>query len=165
VLDDGSQMVPGDYFDLADEAGGSERLRDVFLRRYEAAARAEPEPLEPADDEWNAYLSGEYGVCLKRVTPEAIARKSALVLRIEELLGEAEPDSEWQSRLRAAVDELDELERPFAPAYDALRFGGPSSRDRLITAVRDAYPAVFRLAFGDRRSGAPLGGRVGARVA
>ncbi|MGH3094268.1 MAG: DUF6058 family natural product biosynthesis protein, partial [Gaiellaceae bacterium] len=52
-------------------------------------------------------------------------------------------DELWQAGLRRAVDELDELERPFAPHYDRARFGAPSSRDRLITAVREAYPTVF----------------------
>jgi hypothetical protein len=146
VLDDGTAMVPEDYFALADEAGGSDRLHDAFVQRYEAAARAEHEQLESAEAEWRAYLSGEYGVCLKQVTPETIVRKSALVARIEALLETPRShDPGWRSRLRVAVDELDELERPFAPAYDALRFGGPSSRDRLITAARADYPAVFEL--------------------
>src|SRR5438093_571883 len=37
------------------------------------------------------------------------------------------------------VDEIRALEPPFAP-YDRLRFGGPVSRDRLITAPRRRYP-------------------------
>ena len=52
-------------------------------------------------------------------------RKAALMGRIEELLearGNADPH--WASALRDAVDELDALERPFAPDYDRLRFGG-----------------------------------------
>ena len=46
-----------------------------------------------------------------------------------------EDDATWRTRLRSMVDELDELERPFA-AYDRERFGSPRSRQRLITAVR-----------------------------
>jgi hypothetical protein len=143
LLDDGTQMVPPDYFDLVDEAGGVAHLSDAFLRRYAEASAAEPEALPPAQDEWQAYLSGEYGVCLRRVSPETIVRKSALMQRIEGLLEDAQRDSpDWRASLRTAVDELDALEREFAP-YDRIRFGGPVSRDRLIAAVRERYPAVF----------------------
>jgi Family of unknown function (DUF6058) len=44
-------------------------------------------------------------------------------------------------RLRTAVDELDALLRPFAP-YDRIRFGGPVSRDRYVTALRARFPAL-----------------------
>jgi hypothetical protein len=143
VLDDGTEMVPADYFALVEEAGGASFLRNEFLRRYVIAAAAEPEPLDEAENEWQAYLSGEYGVCLKEVTPETIVRKSALVRRIESLLSEPEPANDaWSAALRASVDELDELERGFAD-YDRLRFGGPSSRERLITASRARFPAIF----------------------
>jgi len=37
---------------------------------------------------------------------------------------------------------LDALERPFA-AYDRERFGGLSSRDRLINATRGHFPKVW----------------------
>jgi Family of unknown function (DUF6058) len=137
VLDDGTQMVPSDYFALADEAGGVDGLRTLFLRRLEQAAATDLE------EEWQGYLSGEYGVCLKSVTPENIVRKGVLVDRIEALLAEPDPDgAEWPAELRTAVDELDELERQFAD-YDRVRFGGLSSRERLIAGSRQAYPAIF----------------------
>jgi hypothetical protein len=80
------------------------------------------------------------------VTPENIARKSALVAEIDRLLAAPRPeDADWSSDLRASVDELDELERPFAPDYDRARWG-PSSRDRCITAARERYPEVFSAA-------------------
>jgi Family of unknown function (DUF6058) len=146
VLDDGGEMVPSDYFALADDAGGAGRLRERFIERYERAATAEHDVSASAEEEWDAYLSGEYGVCLKHVTPETIVRKAALIARIEGLLAKPEPEnSDWAGRLRAAVDELDELERRFA-AYDRIRFGGPSSRDRLITGTRQSYPEVFERA-------------------
>jgi hypothetical protein len=146
VLDDGTEMVPADYFALADEAGGPDALRAHFLERYERAAAADPSGADDPDEEWQAYLSGEYGVCLNQVTPEGIVRKGALIARIQGLLDEARPDDTgWANGLRAAVDELDALERQFA-AYDRIRFGAPSSRDRLITATRDAYPSVFERA-------------------
>lgn len=143
VLDDGAEMVPFDYFALADDAGGADLLRERFIERYERAASAEHDVSARAEEEWEAYLSGEYGVCLKHVTPETIVRKAGLISQIEELLAEAKPDdSDWAGGLRAAVEELDELEREFA-ALDRVRFGGPSSRDRLITGTREAYPEIF----------------------
>ena len=149
VLDDGTAMLPPDYFALAEEAGGVERLRDLFVARYAAAAAAEAAPLDSPDVEWESYLSGDYGVCLRKVTPETIVRKSALIAYLESYLAEPKPeDLEWRDNLRAAVDELDALEREFAP-YDRVRFGGPVSRDRLITGARERYPDVFARTFVD----------------
>jgi hypothetical protein len=54
----------------------------------------------------------------------------------------APADAGWCGALRGAIDGLDALERPFA-AYDRERFGGPSSRDRLITATRERFPEVW----------------------
>jgi uncharacterized protein DUF6058 len=143
VLDDGTEMMPSDYFDLVDEAGGIDGLHDDFVARYTAAARAEPEPLLEAEDEWAAYLSGEYGVCLRTVMPENIARKSALAERVDRLLARPHlDDTDWGNSVRAAVDELDALERDFAP-YDRIRFGGPVSHDRLVDGARKRYPDVF----------------------
>jgi hypothetical protein len=143
VLPDGAEMFPDTYFRLADEAGGVDRLREHFLSRYRMAAARDGVADDP-EDEWRGYLSGEYGVCLREVTPESIARKAALVDRIETLLSDPRPkEAPWRDELRVAVDELDALERPFAPHYDRIRFGAPSSRDRLITSVRTRYPAVF----------------------
>lgn len=142
LLEDGTEMVPAEYFELVDEAGGEGALRGLFARRYLAVAGDDDE----IGSEWKGYLSGAYGVCLKHVTPENIARKSALVAEIEGLLAAPQPqDAEWRARLQASVDELDELERPFAPDYDRARWG-PSSRDRCITAARERYAEVFAAA-------------------
>lgn len=133
VLPDGTEMVPADYFELAD-AG-----RQEFARRFLAAGGA-PADLE---DEWQGYLSGAYGVCLKEQSPENIVRKDQLVRAIDALLADPEPqDPEWAERLRTSVEELDLLERPFAPDYDHARWG-PSSRDRCVTAPRQRFPDVF----------------------
>lgn len=146
VLEDGTEMVPAEYFELIDEAGGEGALRGLFARRYVAAAGDADE----VGSEWEGYLSGAYGVCLKHVTPENIARKSALVAEIEGLLATPQPeDADWRARLQASVDDLDELERPFAPDYDRARWG-PSSRDRCITAARERYPEVFSAAAASR---------------
>jgi hypothetical protein len=146
VLEDGTEMVGRDYFAMADEAGGRDGLREAFERRYAEAAARQPVPLDSPADEWEAYLSGDYGVCLREVTPETIARKSALVLRIEQLLADpAPPDEAWRDELRRSVDELDGLERPFAPDYDRARWGAVS-RDRLIDGARREHPSVFERA-------------------
>jgi hypothetical protein len=133
VLPDGTEMVPVDYFALAD-AG-----RDDFDRRF-VEAGGEPAAI---DAEWEGYLSGAYGVCLKEQTPENIARKEQLVNLIDGLLDSPEPaDAGWRGRLRTAVEELDALERPFVPDYDRARWG-PSSRDRCVTGAREGFPEVF----------------------
>ena len=108
VLDDGTEMVAPDHLALAERAGGVDALRDWFEAR--------------APGEWEAYISGEYAVCLRSVSPETIRRKAELIARID-----------------AAVAELDALLRPFAP-YDRIRFGGPVSRDRYVTPLRGQSP-------------------------
>jgi hypothetical protein len=140
VLDDGSKMFPADYFRLADDAGGPAALPQHFAERLRAAGGGDVE------SEWQGYLSGLYGVCLRDVTPETIARKAYLVSSLCELLTLARPaDPEWRERLRAEVDELDELEREFSPDYDRNeeRFGCKPTRDLLITAARERYPEAF----------------------
>ena len=133
VLPDGMEMVPAGHFELAD-AG-----RQDFARRFLAAGGAAGD----LEDEWQGYLSGAYGVCLKEQSPENIVRKDRLIRTIEGLLAEPKPrDAEWSDELRTAVDDLDLLERPFAPAYDRARWG-PSSRDRFVTAPRQRFPDVF----------------------
>ncbi|MFJ3255999.1 DUF6058 family natural product biosynthesis protein [Streptomyces sp. NPDC086771] len=128
---DGAEMVPSDLFALADEAGGVELLEAWFIAHW-----ADP---VIGKVEWNAYLSGQY-VCLHSVTPAAIQRKTCLTTAIS--ASEDEPDAgsaQWSERLHALVDELDALEPAFT-AYDRLRFGGPTSRDTCIDAVRARFP-------------------------
>ena len=140
---EGKEWVPKDYFALLDAAGGDPaRLRAEFLQRYAAAHKAaagEPVPPGEAERAWQDYLSGEYGVCLRQVTPESIVRKGELIETIENLLAAEEARSDaWRQELRAAVDALDALELPFAEG-DRIRFGSPSSRDLYITAPRARY--------------------------
>ena len=128
---DGTQMVARDLLELADEAGGFDELPAWFARQWAS-------PLD-AVREWDAYLSGLY-VCLRSWRPENMRRKDQLVELISNQLERPEPDNdEWLAELHRFVEELDALEPPFAP-YDRLRFGGPVSRDRLITAPRRRYP-------------------------
>jgi len=131
IRSDDAQMVARDLLGLADEAGGFEQLPAWFAQQWDS-------PLE-AVSEWDDYLSGRY-VCLRLVSPANMRRKNELCEAIEEELAHPAPErGEWLQRIHALVDELDEIEPPFAP-YDRLRFGGPSSRDRLITGVRARFP-------------------------
>jgi hypothetical protein len=140
VLADGTELVAPDHFALADAAGGEARLPGWFAEAYARAAAGEP-AADPPEEAWRDYLSGQYAICLRSVTPETIVRKSVLIPRIEELLAAPdEGDPAWREALREAVDALDALERPFAPCD---RVEGPVSRDRLITAVRERYPGAF----------------------
>ncbi|MFC8508676.1 DUF6058 family natural product biosynthesis protein [Streptomyces sp. NPDC057411] len=124
---DGAEMVPHDLFALSAAAGGAERLRAWFVAHWEDASEGA--------EEWAAYLSGRY-VCLHRVAPDTIRRKGALTAAIAAAVAAPRPDSpEWAASLHALVDELDGLEPDFAP-YDRLRFGGPTSRDVWVDAVR-----------------------------
>jgi Family of unknown function (DUF6058) len=139
VLDDGTWMFPPDYFRLVDEAGGPERLRAVFAERLAAAGAG-----DELEEHWQGYMSGTYGVCLREVTPEAMARKTSLVSSLCELLVLATPrDPGWRRRLREEVEELDSLEREFSPDYDRERFERPPTRDLLIAAARERFPDVF----------------------
>jgi Family of unknown function (DUF6058) len=139
VLDDGTEMFPADYFVFVDQAGGVERLRAAFERRY-AAAGGDPDELEV---DWEGYLSGLFGVCLKVVLPETMIRKEELVQSLDRLLESPKADdAAWRARLRREVCELDVLERDFSPDYDRARFGVPPTRDRLIVAAREHFPEV-----------------------
>jgi uncharacterized protein DUF6058 len=131
IRSDGKQMVARDLLDLLDEAGGADRLPGWFAARWDSPGEA--------IEQWDAYLSGQY-VCLRRVHPDTMRRKDELVAAITSELETQRPESaEWLERLHTLVDELDEIEPPFAP-YDRLRFGGPISRDRLIDDVRRQFP-------------------------
>jgi hypothetical protein len=140
VLPDGTPMVPADHAQLLHDAGGdSAAVVGLFHERF-LAAGGDP---AKADEEHEAWLSGEYGACLHYTSPEAIVAKDGLMKAIEALLANPLPDEvRWRVALRGAVDALDAIERPFA-AYDRERFGGPTSRDRLISAARERYPFVW----------------------
>ncbi len=147
LLDDGTEMVPRDHFALLDEAGGADALADMFRTRFVGAARAAGATtgVERVAREWEAYLDGDYAVCLRRVTPEAIFEKASRVESLDALLARPAPDDPiWCDRVREHVIGLDHLVRAFAPC-DRARFGGTVTRDRLITDVRRRYPEVFGL--------------------
>jgi hypothetical protein len=141
-LQSGELRYSPDWWRLYDDARTIERVRPLFERRLSAAAAALGWTLDPVH-EWEAYIGGFYGACLREVIPETIAAKERLVGRLEHALADARPaDPVWCRNLRADVDALDGLERPFATC-DRVRFGGPTSRDRLIDGPRLAYPQLF----------------------
>jgi hypothetical protein len=142
VLPSGEARFPPDYFALADEAGGTDALPARFRARYLAAASASPTAAADAEEDWAGYLSGQFGVCLRTVTPEAMAEKNRLIRRIEALTAAPAPaDPGWRAELRGAVDALDALERPFTD-FDRQRWGD-TSRGRHIDRVRERYPDAF----------------------
>jgi hypothetical protein len=145
VLGDGTGLFPGDYFELVDQAGGVEPLESDFRARHAQAWAKEHAHLDAVDADWQAYLDGTYGICLREVTPEAIVRKSVLVSSLCELLMLARPRSrDWRDKVRDQVDELDRLERRFAPDYERAEWNErPPTRDLLVRFARHRYPSVF----------------------
>ena len=144
-LDDGTDMVPPEYFDLVDAAGGIEALPDWFSGRYVSAARERglPHDEETVAEQWGDYLSGGYFVCLREVTPETLAQKALLITSLESLLAQPAPqDSEWAGRLRAGVEALAAIERTGSP-LDPPRWGGPMSPQWYGSYLRSYYPQVF----------------------
>lgn len=128
---DGREMVPADLFALAAEAGGTENLEAWFTAHWTDPAVGR--------DEWDAYLSGQY-VCLHSVTPATIRRKDHLTAAITTAPDEPDAGSaQWSARLHLMIDELDALEPAFTE-YDRLRFGGPTSRDTCVVAMRARFP-------------------------
>ena len=127
VLPDGTEMVPDDYFDYPDRAG--------FRLEYSG---------DDPEGDLAGYLDGTYFICLRRPTPANIVRKGELVDAIRALLARPQPGSaHWRDRLRASVDELDALERPFSPDHDRVAFGRPPTRDELVAEPRRLYPEIW----------------------
>lgn len=126
----GLDYLPADYFDLPDAA--------EFRRSFRG-----PE----LEAELSSYLDGTYFVCLRNATVDNIVRKEGLVTQVRALLAAPRPAvAGWRSQLRAAVDELELLERPFSPDYDRRRFGRPPTRDELIDGARRRFPQVWGVA-------------------
>jgi hypothetical protein len=145
VLGDGTAMFPADYFRLVDEAGGAEALESHFAERHRQASSARVAAAGELERDWEWYLDGTWGICLRDVTPETIVRKNALVASLSELLMLPRPGSaDWRKALREQVEELDELEREFAPDWDrGEEQERPPTRDLLIAAARERYPELF----------------------
>src|SRR5437660_10901338 len=94
VLPDGTGMFPADYFRLVDDAGGVDGLHEHFAGRHRSAKGND------LDQDWEMYLDGTWGICLRDVAPETIARKNTLVSSLCELLVLSRPrDPESQPAL------------------------------------------------------------------
>jgi hypothetical protein len=79
---------------------------------------------------------------MRDVTPETIVRKRMLIDEIERLLAQPRPrDDSWARALRNAVDELDSIEKDFAPDYDRAQF--VPTRDTYIRDVRARFPDLW----------------------
>lgn len=136
LLPDGTPMFPAELLALMRSAGDLEALPEHFARRTELAARMLGIGPNTREADWEDYLSGEYGICLRQVTPETLILKEALVERIGHALDDPRPeDPGWRRVLAFEIAGLDALVRPFA-RVDRVRFGRPTSRERLIDAPR-----------------------------
>ena len=139
VLSDGTPMVPAAHGELAEVAGGVDRLHDWFVAFWED---------DPAtgEEEWSAYLSGQY-VCLKDVEPVRMRQKTERIAdatQAVEILRRDPHDPIGRGLLGQAVDGvlavpgLDALLLPMT-AYDRLRFGGPTSRETWVDGLRAEF--------------------------
>jgi uncharacterized protein DUF6058 len=136
LLPDGTPMFPPDLLALMHSAGALEALEDHFARRIELAARMVGFGPGIREADWEDYLSGEYGICLRQVTPETLVLKEMLVERIGQQLEDPRPEEpRWRYALAFDTRGLDALIRPFA-RVDRVRFGRPTSRERLIDGPR-----------------------------
>ena len=134
LLSDGTPMVPGDYLEPVEWAGGPERLRAWFLDHWPGEAQ------DTAEAEWAAYLTGRH-VCLRSVTPLTIRRRNALVEQVRAAVAvlEGDPrDATARGSLGEATSQLEDLELPMT-GYDRLRFGGPLSRETWIDIPRKRF--------------------------
>lgn len=139
VLGDGTPMVPADHGALAEVAGGLDRLRGWFVAFW-------PDDPATGEQEWDHYLSGQY-VCLRDVTPTRIRAKTERVAEAAaavDLLRHDPHDPIGRGLLGQAVDGvlavpgLDAILLPMT-AYDRLRFGGPTVRERWVDGPRAAF--------------------------
>lgn len=136
ILPDGTPMVSAEPDEDLAQAGDTRDLQRRFVSRWVRAGGHE----QDARTELAAWLRGGYGVCLRTPTPEAILAKDALAKAIEALIAQPMPCHPWwRDTLRHAVDAYDSLVLPFA-SVDSVRFGGATSRARLVDAVRARWP-------------------------
>ena len=141
-----SKCIPPIFFLFPDSVGSlGARMKEEFSARYVRAAKVYGD--SPSEDriasEYTSYLSGEYAVCLRFLSPETIFLKEFAIAKIQELLATPNPsDADWSAALRNWVTRLDGIEREFAPC-DTARFGSLPSRVRYIKNVREKFPSCF----------------------
>ena len=149
ALPDGTAMFPADLLALVRAAGGVDALPAHFARRTELAACLMGVGANTRESDWEDYLSGEYGICLRQVTPETLVLKETLVERIGKALETPRPDdARWRNALAFQIDGLDALIRPFA-RVDAERFGRQTSRERLVDGPRRRWPWLTATPIGE----------------
>jgi hypothetical protein len=139
------EYYPSDYFLFPDSVEPGSDIKGAFFARYRriAAAYNESPSTNIVNQEYQGYLAGEYGACLKTVTPETIFLKGFVMAQIDELFENPNAfDETWRSKLRGLVNRFDGLERQFAPC-DTGRFGSLPSRVRYIDRARKEYPEAF----------------------
>lgn len=165
VTEDGKDWYPPAYAELVRRATAQKMdQKALFHRDFERALerlrrtdptgyRAEPtgpgrteiSPESDTESNWQGFLSGEYGACLRAAWVPCMLRKGKLMWAIEELVAKSElDDPSSRTRLRRSVDSLDRLEMPFAQ-WDRIRIGKPVSRDTHIRSIRLRFPEVFGL--------------------
>jgi hypothetical protein len=135
LLPDGTPVFPPDLLDLVAPRAASMRCRTTSLDgptlRPDARLHA-----NTRESDWEDYLSGEYGICLRQVTPETMVLKELLVERIGRALdGATAGRPRWRRTLVLDIEGLDALVRPFA-RVDRVRFGRQTSRERLVETPR-----------------------------
>lgn len=148
VLRDGTPMVPAAHGELAEIAGGTDRLPAWFVAFWEGEE-------ETGAQEWAHYLSGQE-VSLREVNPVRIRQRDERIAEAAaalDLLRRDPHDGTGRGMLGEAVDGvlavpgLDWLLLPMT-AYDRLRFGGPTVRElwvdlpraELLTPAPPAWP-------------------------
>jgi Family of unknown function (DUF6058) len=165
VTEDGLEWYPPPYAELIRRAAARKidlkaLFKEDFLCALERLRHTDPggyrgelagpggtalSPEEDVELNWQGFVSGEFGACLRMAWVPCMLRKGKLMRTIEELAAKpALDDANWRRRLRRAVDSLDRLEMPFAH-WDRVRFGKPVSRDTHIQAIRQRFPDVFGL--------------------
>ena len=139
VLSDGTPMVPEGHADLAEVAGGVDRLRGWFVAFWD-------DDPDTGDQEWARYLSGQH-VGLREVNPVRIKQQAERISEAAaavDLLRRDPHDPTGRAMLGEAVDGvlgvtgLDSLLLPMT-AYDRLRLGGPTLRETWVDAPRAAF--------------------------
>jgi hypothetical protein len=129
-----------------------DRLRQTDPIEYLEEVTPPPEAQAAKQDviemNWQGFLSGEFGVCLRVPWVPCMLRKGKLMRAIDRLMTAPQPESPmWRAALRYSVDSLDRLEMPFAE-WDRIRFGKRVSRDTHIQSVRERFPQIFEMPIG-----------------